>query len=642
MHVTMSSSSKLALEKRKEEIEKKKQRLLEIKQQREERQSSFAVTKGRFSSENVSSISLPRVKDRGDVDELLKALGVGDGSSSSSPASKSRSLSVASEPAYSSSTSSQGGDGQPVTMSLQSLDGLTPTASMFALDRPPAKSGPSLSIADFVTVLDLAPKEKEYYSKEAQTDFIPEEEVIPLTEVHTSTSPEKAPPVDNESSDIVDIEDSTGIPPEPIRELAEEEKRQLLQSEEFVQFISQSSKRIERLLNQRYDFMVDYTATEDFVADPNAGRTAKQLFHFFDERLLKNRAVTDVDWSSKYPELALGAYNKSSFAVNEPDGLVLVWNVNMIERPEFTFHAQSDVMTAMFSSFHPNLIIGGTYSGQICVWDTRAKSIPVSKTPLSVTGHTHPVYSMNMVGTQNAHYLISASTDGLVCSWQLNQLTQPQEVLELIQPSHAKTDEIAITCFGFPSTESTTFWVGTEEGNVYQANRHMGAGSKAGINPFDSYKGHYGMVTGLHFHPMSDLFLTSSVDWTVKLWRAKSKPSAAPTQILPLASFDESDDYVYDVKWSPTHPALFGAVNGSGKFDLYQLNQEFEVPVVSVNVGNGRPLNRLEWDRDGKRTAIGSVDGHIYVHDIGEMAVPHNEEWLSLQKSLQQMDALGL
>ena len=51
--------------------------------------------------------------------------------------------------------------------------------------------------------------------------------------------------------------------------------------------------------------------------------------------------------------------------------------------------------------------------------------------------------------------------------------------------------------------------------------------SKAGINPSDTYKGHYGTITGLDFHPLhgpvdfSDLYLTSSVDWTVKLWRVK-------------------------------------------------------------------------------------------------------------------------
>jgi len=90
---------------------------------------------------------------------------------------------------------------------------------------------------------------------------------------------------------------------------------------------------------------------------------------------------------------------------------------------------------------------------------------------------------------------------------------------------------------------------------------------------------------GLDFHPLtgpvdfSDLFLTCSVDWTVKLWRSKSlsKPSTSLHPIAPIYSFDESDDYVYDVKWHPSHPAVFGSVDGSGKFDLWNLNADTEV-----------------------------------------------------------------
>lgn len=144
---------------------------------------------------------------------------------------------------------------------------------------------------------------------------------------------------------------------------------------------------------------------------------------------------------------------------------------------------------------------------------------------------------------------------------------------------------MAVTTLDFPDNETTTFWVGTEEGNMYQAKRYDRAGSKAGINPYDIYRGHAGPVTGLHFHPLpgpidfSDLFLSCSVDWTVKLWRAKSaaKPSTSPQVITPIYSFDESDDYVYDVRWHPSHPAIFGSVNGSGRFDLWNLNADTEV-----------------------------------------------------------------
>lgn len=39
--------------------------------------------------------------------------------------------------------------------------------------------------------------------------------------------------------------------------------------------------------------------------------------------------------------------------------------------------------------FHPNLILGGTYSGQIVLWDNRVqKRTPVQRTPLSSQAHT--------------------------------------------------------------------------------------------------------------------------------------------------------------------------------------------------------------------------------------------------------------
>lgn len=117
----------------------------------------------------------------------------------------------------------------------------------------------------------------------------------------------------------------------------------------------------------------------------------------------------------------------------------------MPSRPEFTFYAQSDVLTAKFSEFHNNYVVGGTYSGQILLWDTRAgytrayliligySHNPVLKSPLGGLGHTHPVFSLQIVGSANANRLsllilvelLSASTDGIVCSWQLDRLAQP-------------------------------------------------------------------------------------------------------------------------------------------------------------------------------------------------------------------------
>lgn len=50
----------------------------------------------------------------------------------------------------------------------------------------------------------------------------------------------------------------------------------------------------------------------------------------------------------------------------------------------------------------------------------------------------------------------------------------------------------------------------------------------------------------------------------------------------PLYSFEDNADYVYDVMWSPVHPALFACVDGMGRLDLWNLNSDTEVSGTGV------------------------------------------------------------
>jgi dynein intermediate chain len=301
------------------------------------------------------------------------------------------------------------------------------------------------------------------YSKEIQTDFV-EEKVVQV-------------PIQVVSEIIEPVEQKQ----EPQKELSEQELFELMISDDFVDFFEKSAKVMERALNEDYDFLKDYNADSQMyfiIIRQEKSKDVIRLYRSFShERWTKNRNVTDIQWSMRFSELLLGSYNKNTCNINESDGLVLVWNVHLIERPEFVLHSQSDVMAARFSPFNPSIIVGGTFSGQICVWDTRAKPTPVLTTSLSSPGHSHPIYSLSVVGTQNAHNLISASTDGTVCSWQLDMLAQPQDLIELtLANEHNKTDEVAVTCMDFQPQETTTFWIGSEQGTVYQANRFDRAG----------------------------------------------------------------------------------------------------------------------------------------------------------------------
>lgn len=239
-------------------------------------------------------------------------------------------------------------------------------------------------------------------------------------------------------------------------------------------------------------------------------------------------------------------------------------------------------------------------------------------------------------------------------------LAKPQETLELSHPQHPKTDEVSITTMAFQGSETTTLLVGTEEGNIYAANRYDRAGAKAGLLPNETYKAHTGPVFGLDFHPLagpidfSDLFLSCGVDWTVRLWRSKGTSASAmqshrthgndsSSTIAPLHTFEEASDYVLDARWHPQHPALFGTVDAGGKFDISNINADAEVPAVSTIVGASegstaapKGLNKLAWDkREGRNAAIGSSDGKVYIYDIGTMATPRETEWDILRRTVQ-------
>jgi dynein intermediate chain len=182
--------------------------------------------------------------------------------------------------------------------------------------------------------------------------------------------------------------------------------------------------------------------------------------------------------------------------------------------------------------------------------------------------------------------------------------------------SHAKTDEVSITCFSFPRDETAAFYIGTEEGGIYSCNRYDRSGGKAGIDHtqvFSSPDGgnaHEAMVSGLHIHPSHPhLMLTSSLDWTVRLWNTKTRSMER--------LFDDAQDYVMDVKWSPTHASMFSTLDASGGVCVYNLNYDGEVPCAYVEGRGGGGGNKIAWDRGGRNIGVAGSDG-VDVYSIGD------------------------
>ncbi|XP_047461288.1 cytoplasmic dynein 1 intermediate chain 1 isoform X6 [Mugil cephalus] len=609
----------------KAELERKKQRLAQI---REEKKRKEEERKKKEQESQQKTEATPEDSDldrkRRETEALLQSIGISpEPPLVPTPVSPSKSVSTPSE-----TGSQDSADGGAAGRTLQwDTD---PSVLQLQADTELGRRLQRLG-ASKITQVDFLPKEVVSYCKETQTPNTYLSEVEEEDEDEELMEAKPGPELDQQDDDD-NRETKEGMFP-VLRELTEEERQQILHSSEFQSFFDCSIRVMERALAEDGDIFFDYSGRdlEDKEGELGSGSSLSLCRLFYDEHWSKHRVITCLDWSPQYPELLVASYNNNEDAPHEPDGVALVWNIKFKKAtPEYIFHCQSPVVSVGFARFHPNLVVGGTYSGQIVLWDNRShRRTPVQRTPLSAAAHTHPVYCVNVVGTQNANNLITVSTDGRMCSWSLDMLSQPQETMELV---YNKSKPVAVTGMAFPTGDVNNYVVGSEEGTVYTASRH---GSKAGI--CEMFEGHQGPVTGISCHSavgtvdFSHLFITSSFDWTVKLWSTKHNK--------PLYSFEDNADYVYDVMWSPVHPALFAAVDGMGRLDLWNLNNDTEVPTASVTIEGASALNRVRWSSGGKEVAVGDSEGRVWIYDTGELSVTHTDDWARFARTLMEIRA---
>ncbi|XP_050562437.1 cytoplasmic dynein 1 intermediate chain isoform X11 [Spodoptera frugiperda] len=632
---------------RKAELERKKAKLQALREEKDRRRREKEQKDAEEALQRASATS--SLDSRRDLDEMLSSLGVAPVKDVLSSLSSMTSLTP------------------PQTASPDASLPHTDKSSLPAHGGP--KKAPTLQVVS-VQSTDIPPKENVTYAKQTQTTASGVSELRDGCSSNASPlagymedwwRPRKAHATDYYGDEeeaafhgklppgilphglptVKEVQPAVTVEPQEkkdeekekkVRELSADEKQTIMLSAEFQRFMSKAGRVIERALAESVDIYTDYTGggdSENALDDKSVARLSL-VRTFWDERWSRGRCVTCCDWSAAHPELLLASYHNSDDAPHDPDGVCLVWNTKFKKStPEDIFHCQSPVMSATFARFHPNLILGGTYSGQIVLWDNRVqKRTPIQRTPLSSLAHTHPVYCLSVVGSQNAHNLISVSTDGRMCSWSLDMLSQPQETLDL---QHRQSKAVAVTSMGFPHGDVNNFVLGSEDGNIYTGCLY---GQRAGVT--EMVEGHAGPITGVSCHAaagsvdLSHLYLTCSMDWSVKLWTQKENKA--------LYSFEDSGDYVVDVRWSPTHPALFAAADASGRIDLWNLNRDTEVPVASIQAEGGVAFNRVSWTPSGTHITAGDDAGKIWVYEVAEhVAQPRHDEWTKFVYTLQEL-----
>ncbi|KAM3188272.1 hypothetical protein ACTXT7_000588 [Hymenolepis weldensis] len=473
-------------------------------------------------------------------------------------------------------------------------------------------------------------------------DLLPVDEDEPLTE-------QDVPPILN-NFDIekhVRIDDMAATIRPSVKELTEEDKENIQASENFQEFLFRTSTLVESALEEdERDIFFDYSGADKEDELAKAQQLLIEDRAFFDEVWTTRRAVTALDWSLNHPEIVLAAYSavqKDEMALTPvdlypaaatADGVCLLWNLKSKKSesgPDSIFTCQAPVTTAIFSDFHPNLIIGGTYVGQIVIWDTRVnRQTPIQRTgPAGNTGHWEPIRALAVTGDHNANNLVSVGTDGRMCAWSLDMLAQPTQTMELVY-KQAKT--VIPSSVAFVRDFDDSFLIGAQDGYVYLGSR---SGNEPGVNI--QFEGHHqAPVTAIAVpnaeDPLNDrnIYLTTSMDCTAKLWSRNER--------LPLVSFEERSDYILNCDWSPSHPALFATVDLSGQLDIWNLNMNSEVPTASTVLSNEAAPNCCKFEKKGSHIAVGDDSGRTRIFAINDkIALPRGDEWTMLEQQLRQL-----
>lgn len=407
------------------------------------------------------------------------------------------------------------------------------------------------------------------------------------------------------------------------------EVRRLETSDVFQNFFQNASKVVERALSFSYDLTVDYLA-DGGDAEESKDEKLVRRNTLWNQKQTGTRAITSVSWNKKSKDQVLASYAGQENPMSlDPDGTVLIWNIGAPARPEYTFSCNSAVLICQFNPSNPNLIVGGCRSGVVVVWDIRAKKTPIDRTSLS-RGHTYPVYALRCLPAATNDNLVSVSTDGMLCQWNDSNLHDPTNEIDLNtklkeeNKDSVTTDEITTTSLALPGSNSDDVLLASDEGRIYKTNVKDRKGIQEIIDAHDA------PITNIQFHPtqrdlsstssVSDLFLTSSYDWTVKLWSNRRKKA--------LFTFESARDYVFDVQWSTVHPAVFASGDGTGKLDVWNLALDTEVPTYSVQVEKDKgAISKLSWNEDGTCLAVAMSTGGIHVFDSKEeLYNPSNED----------------
>ncbi|KAG2497783.1 hypothetical protein HYH03_004055 [Edaphochlamys debaryana] len=355
--------------------------------------------------------------------------------------------------------------------------------------------------------------------------------------------------------------------------------------------------------------------------------------------------VTCISWSCTGQTVAasFGRYDVVGWCTYP--GALTTWNLGREEvntsRADHRIDTDTCLMSCAFHPAHPALIAGGTFNGEVYVWDLSQEGDPQRgrSDVLLDARHTEPVIAVTWqynlsdaakYGTKDKSYrLVTLGADGRVLTWMWHKLEAPVYGYQLLYPQPGIDRKFVWggACMAFQreprgvsqQSESKgnaavhggemagTFLVGTEGGKIFKCYNDVNDASQKDFakqlekaervemrTPVReaNYTPHAGAVFGVDCSPFQrELFLSCSTDGSVRLYSS--------LRMQPLLHLEPTASYLFAVQFSPFRPMVFAAAGGDGFVYMYDLMRSQDVirPVLTLDTnGMRKPVYAMAFN----------------------------------------------
>jgi len=381
-------------------------------------------------------------------------------------------------------------------------------------------------------------------------------------------------------------------------------------------------------------------------------------------------AVTALAWNATGSQLIASYGRVDTYGWCSNRGSLCCWNLfsssnDSSGEPDFRMEVASGVQCIQAHPSQPAMIIGGTFNGEVMVWNTansNDEDLLVASSPITEYCHQEPISSIQWIpdASKAGMYLIaSLSRDGKLNIWNLdNQLATPIRCLLL----HDRKHVIGGLCLAFNNLGN--FVVGSEGGAVCRGTlgkfvesvgqfklkwkpdaiqlvsqikdptaciraaerqatkqdlREVTAAlvfetckEQLRVNGVKfNYQPHSGPSTAVHCSPFHrNIFLSCGTDGALRLYSLLEREPVA--SVFPSTS----NPFLNHAEWSPHRPSVCGTCSNDGKLFLYDFCSSGSVPNCVMEFGEQLQTFRFNHRIRGV-IATGDLEGNIHVIKLG-------------------------